>query len=198
MEIKRICERCGHEFIASNYVKKYCSKECRDFSYKNPNSHKYIKRGNPTRLYAVYRSMVSRCMNPNSHSYKRYGGRGITICEEWKNDYESFYEWSMNNGYNPNSQRGKCTLDRINNDGNYEPSNCRWVSFDVQSKNRRNNRYITVNGETGILFDMARKYGVSPKLVHKRITQYGWSPEKAIFEPKHRCAGHQILEGAEG
>lgn len=148
-------------------------------------ARRYIKHNKPTRLYSVYRSMINRCCNKNDNAYERYGGRGICVCDEWLRDYDKFYDWAIENGYDSKANRGECTLDRINNDGNYEPNNCRWVTCVEQSKNRRSNHYITINGETGILFDMARKYGVSPKLVHKRITQYGWSPERAIFEPKH-------------
>lgn len=90
-----------------------------------------------TRLYGVWRSMKDRCLNPRCHAYKDYGGRGISICEEWKNDFVAFQKWATESGYNNAAQRGECTLDRINNDGNYEPTNCRWVDMRVQSNNRR-------------------------------------------------------------
>ena len=148
---------------------------------ENSNSHKYICRGKPTKLYATYYAMKSRCYNNNNHAYDRYGGRGIKICDEWLNDYESFYSWSIQNGY-----REGLSIDRINNNGNYSPDNCRWTTPYYQNRNRRSNHLITVNGETGLLFDIARKYGVSPKLVSKRINVYGWSDEKAVLEPKRR------------
>ena len=148
---------------------------------ENSNSHKYICRGKPTKLYAIYHAMKSRCYNNNNHAYDRYGGRGIKICDEWLNDYESFYSWSIQNGY-----REGLSIDRINNNGNYSPDNCRWTTTYYQNRNRRSNHLITVNGETGLLFDIARKYGVSPKLVSKRINVYGWSDEKAVLEPKKR------------
>lgn len=88
-----------------------------------------------SRLYCVWRDMKVRVMNPNHKSYGRYGGRGITICEEWL-DYKRFYDWAMSSGYNPDAAFGECTLDRINNDGNYEPGNCRWVDLKVQANNR--------------------------------------------------------------
>jgi hypothetical protein len=83
-------------------------------------------------LYAVWSMMKQRCYNENNKDYKHYGLRGITICDEWRSDFKSFYGWSLNNNY----KKG-LTIDRKNNDGNYEPSNCRWVTMKVQSKNKR-------------------------------------------------------------
>lgn len=88
-----------------------------------------------TRLYRIWANIISRCCNSNVDCYEYYGGRGISICDEWKNNFENFYEWSINNGYNE-----QLTIDRINNDGNYEPSNCRWVTMKEQCKNRRKRR----------------------------------------------------------
>lgn len=90
-----------------------------------------------SRLYNVWNCMKQRCFNANNKNYKEYGARGITMCDEWKNSFEAFYKWSMANGYDPDAPRGKTTIDRIDNDGNYEPQNCRWVSMLKQSENRR-------------------------------------------------------------
>lgn len=89
------------------------------------------------RLYSVWKGMKTRCYQKNNHAYKYYGGRGIKICEEWKNDYAAFRSWAMANGYDQNAAHGQCTIDRIDNNGNYEPSNCRFVPMSVQSTNRR-------------------------------------------------------------
>lgn len=103
-----------------------------------------LKSGNPKhghrydRLYKVYHNMKNRCYNENADDYKYYGGRGISICDEWLDDYMSFRQWALDNGYDESAKKGECTIDRIDVNGNYEPSNCRWVSMAVQSRNRRN------------------------------------------------------------
>ena len=94
--------------------------------------------GSHDRLYKVYANMKNRCYNEKSDDYPYYGGRGIRICDEWRNDYAAFKEWAYANGYDETAEKGECTIDRINVDGNYEPSNCRWVSMAEQSRNRRN------------------------------------------------------------
>lgn len=83
------------------------------------------------RLYRIYHDMINRCKNPNTENYHRYGGRGISVCDEWLNSYEKFRNWALLNGYTDN-----LTLDHINNDGNYAPDNCRWVTHKENCQNR--------------------------------------------------------------
>lgn len=90
-----------------------------------------------TRLHKVWCGMIRRCYAPGTPYYKHYGGRGIAVCDEWRKDFQSFYDWAMANGYNPSAPRGECTIDRIDVNGNYEPANCRWVPMKVQTANRR-------------------------------------------------------------
>lgn len=89
------------------------------------------------RLYIVWCGMKERCYSPKHNRYQDYGGRGIEVCEEWRNNYAAFRDWAMANGYDPEAPRGVCTIDRINVDGNYCPENCRWVSMSVQARNKR-------------------------------------------------------------
>lgn len=89
-----------------------------------------------SRLYNVWSGMRQRTSDPNHHSYKNYGGRGITVCAEW-DDFSVFRDWALANGYDENAPQGKCTIDRIDNDRGYSPDNCRWVSNEVQAANKR-------------------------------------------------------------
>jgi len=112
------------------------------------------------RLYGVWSGMITRTSNPNSTNYKYYGGQGISICKEWL-DYEVFRQWALENGYNENAEYGRCTLDRIDYTGNYNPDNCRWVDMSVQSNNTRANHLITYNGETHNLKEWSNILGIN-------------------------------------
>lgn len=93
--------------------------------------------GTGSRLYKIWNGMKGRCYNANDPSFKHYGGRGITVCDEWRTDFDAFRAWAMENGYDENAAYGVCTIDRIDMNGAYTPSNCRWVSIAEQNKNKR-------------------------------------------------------------
>ena len=100
--------------------------------------------------------MKSRYLNKNNSRYKDYGGRGITVCDEWLNDFTAFYKWSLNNGYSEN-----LSIDRINVNGNYCPENCRWITMKEQSNNKRNTILITINEETLNIAQWCKKLNMS-------------------------------------
>ena len=127
-------------------------------------------------LYKRYYSMKARCYNKNSQAYSNYGGRGIKICDEWLSDFMNFYNWAMENGYNE-----KLTLDRINNNGNYEPSNCRWITDYEQRFNKRNNRLLTINGETKTITEWAQISNLNVHTIYSRIRN-GWKNEELLKE----------------
>lgn len=128
-----------------------------------------------TKLYDVFSAMKQRCYNKNNKSYVNYGKRGIAVCDEWLHDNSLFFEWAMNNGYKEGLQ-----IDRIDVNGNYEPSNCRWVDNKVNCNNRRNNVLLTYQGKTRTMKQWAEELGVNYgtiKARHKR----GWSDKDCLF-----------------
>ena len=140
----------------------------------NPN-YKDGRKG--TRLYRIYNNMLNRCYNANSPQFKNYGGRGITVCREWLCDFKIFSEWALSNGY-----RDDLTIDRIDVNGNYEPSNCRWITNHEQSYNKRNNHYVTLCGKTMTLTEWCNVYHINVKTVRDRLRR-GWDIEKALVIP---------------
>lgn len=118
---------------------------------QNPRSKKHSIIKDYRRLYSVYSSMIARCHNPKSISYKYYGGKGITVCDEWKNSFENFSKWSELNGYNDT-----LSIDRIDNSKGYCPSNCRWIPLSEQSNNKSTTVQYTHNGETHNLKEWSR------------------------------------------
>ncbi|WP_196607105.1 hypothetical protein [Pectinatus frisingensis] len=134
-----------------------------------------------TRLYHIWNGMKGRCLNPHNKDYEDYGGRGIKVCNEWADDSTSFFRWAMHAGYNDN-----LTIDRINNNYDYCPANCRWISSDAQQRNRRNNKIITFNGESHCLAEWGRVLGISHKTIYSRIRN-GWSIYDVLqVIPSHR------------
>lgn len=126
-------------------------------------------------LYRAWDSMKRRCKNPTTKFYENYGGRGITFCDEWQN-FEPFRDWALSNGY-----RKGLTLDRIDNDGNYCPQNCRWVDMYTQSRNKRNNKWLSLNGKTMILSDWAKELNVTPHVIEQRLKHH--DTETALTMP---------------
>lgn len=135
-----VCD-CGkeREIIQENLLNGH-TKSCGCLSSRRTIGTRTLTHGaSETRLYYVWRSMKARCQNPKVESYPYYGGRGIKVCDEWKENFQAFQKWAFSTGYQSDAPFGECTIDRKNVDGDYEPSNCRWVSLEVQAQNKRAN-----------------------------------------------------------
>lgn len=164
---------CGNECVIEkkNLLKnKYGCQQC------GHNHHDIIVSTHnltKTRLYKIWQGVKNRCKH-----HKNYGARGIIVCEEWKNNFMNFYNWAINNGYNDN-----LTIDRINVNGNYEPSNCRWTDIKTQNRNRRSNRLITYNNETHCITEWAEKLNIKRTLLYDRLCRKNraiWDIKKAL------------------
>lgn len=128
------CESKTIVVVAGNSLRRGLTKSCGCFSEECRKATKNKTHGDSkTRLFNIWCGMKQRCNNPNAPKYQNYGGRGIAVCDEWKNSFEKFRAWVLNNGYSDD-----LTIDRINNDGNYEPDNCRWATVTEQNQNKRN------------------------------------------------------------
>lgn len=127
-----------------------------------------------SRLYNIWRSMKQRCTNPKTVNYHNYGGRGIKVCEEWSSRFMSFRDWAMENGYSDT-----LSIDRINSNGNYEPSNCRWVSYKAQNNNRRSNKFLELDGQKHTIAEWADITGIKLATIWARLNS-GWSVKDAL------------------
>lgn len=130
-----------------------------------------------TRTYWCWRSMCSRTSNPRVKGYERYGGRGISVCDRWKYSFSNFL---FDMGEKPDG----LSIERIDNNGNYELLNCRWATALEQGRNKRNNRLITAFGITAKVFDWSERSGLSAKLILGRLNETGWNSEDAVTRPR--------------
>ena len=152
------CTFCGNE------LKRACSSVC---SGQAKCKCQYIPRKKTTdqtkkeRLYNVYYQMICRTTHVNHYLYQWYGAKGIKICDEWLNDYQAFKKWAYENGYDDKAPKGKCTIDRINVKGDYEPSNCRWITLKEQAKNKSTTRIIDYDNKKQCLKDWAKDLDIS-------------------------------------
>ncbi len=136
-----------------------------------------------TRLYNTWKNIKARCLYPNSRRYNDYGGRGISICKEWELSFVNFKNWALNNGYTD-----KLSIERKNNNENYCPDNCEWITNATQQLNRRDNRNISFKGETKTLSEWAKEIGMCYKTLEKRLNT--WPIEKAMITPVSKKHQH--------
>lgn len=167
---------CGNTTIVPTY--RLTMGETQSCGCKKFESHNKKHGMKHTRIYSIWCGVKKRCNNPKCKNYNLYGGSGISICEEWNNDFMAFYEWSMKNGY-----QDSLTIDRIDSSKGYSPDNCRWATRKEQNNNRRNNLKISYNGRTQTLKQWCDELNLKYELVRSRIKDSGMTFEEAI------CAG---------
>ena len=178
-EIQYLCRcDCGNErIIRRTSLTTGNSKSCgclsRDVAVKSNTKHGDTDK----RLYRIWAGIIQRCCNNrNRYEWEKYGGRGICVCDEWK-QYEAFRDWSLANGYNDN-----LSIDRIDPNGNYCPENCRWATSYQQANNKRTSKFITFNGKTATVKEFADEYDIAYSCLYARLRN-GWSVEKALLTP---------------
>lgn len=168
---------CGKEQIVRGYALRYGhTKSCGCLPSEQVAKRNWKHGGSRTKLYRVWDGMKKRCINLNEPAYKNYGGRGISVCDEWVRSFESFRDWGLSHGY-----RDGLSIDRVNNDGDYCPENCRWADAKTQGNNRRSNRLLEFSDETHTISEWSDLTGIPQDVITYRI-KAGWPVEKALTE----------------
>lgn len=179
-----ICEcQCGNviTFRGDNLTKK---KDCGCIS-KLEKAKRLTKHGmTNTRIHRIWLGMIKRCTIKSASGYKNYGGRGITVCDEWLNDFMNFYNWSIENGYND-----KLTIERKDVNGNYKPDNCKWATIKEQENNKRNTRYVTIDNQTHSLSKWSDISGISYTVLNERYENNKINKDE-FLKPNDRCKIH--------
>lgn len=169
---------CGNETVvyAANLTRgmtKSCGCTRAEKVAQKLSTHRETK----TRLYQIWYNMITRCYNPNSSHYEHYGARGVTVCDNWRK-YENFRDWALSSGY-----QDDLTIERIEVNGNYEPSNCKWATRKQQANNKRTSRYIEFNGQRRTVAEWADSMGMDKRALWDRLFVQNWSIERALTTP---------------
>lgn len=172
---------CGNTVVVSRrHLKDYSTVSCGCYRSDLAKEQHTTHGMKSTRLYRIWSGMKDRCCNPKSKYWNRYGGRGITVCDEWKNFFENFMEWSFTNGYTDD-----LTIDRIDNSKGYYPDNCKWATMKEQENNRGNNHLIEYKGETHTISEWSEITGIDQRLISQRL-YHKWSEERALTQIPRR------------
>lgn len=179
-----VCD-CGNMgFVMSTNLLSGISNSCGCLNRETTAKRNYKHALSSHHLFKVWRSMNNRCYNPKDIGYHNYGGRGIKVCKKW-HTFQPFYD-DMIEGY-----ESGLTIERINVNKGYSPSNCKWATIEEQSTNRRNNRRLTIDGETKTVTEWAKEIGVDHSVIRNRL-KYGWSHKDAVFgKPEGQRHPHQ-------
>lgn len=170
---------CGNEAVVLGNNLGKSTFSCGCYARERSSERLATHRKSKTRLFPIWQSIKQRCENVQCHAYADYGGRGIKVCDEWDNDFTAFEKWAFSHGYDENAARGQCTIDRIDVDGNYEPSNCRWITASEQQNNKRTRVEVEWDGRKMSVADWSRETGLSHSTILGRINR-GWSAERAL------------------
>jgi hypothetical protein len=170
----KTCDQCGRRYARGPHIanavwsaRKYCSRSCAQTRHGGSGSFEH----------RVWRGMISRCEIPSATGYKRYGGRGIAVCDRWRNSFSAFFD---DMGAAPSL---KHSIERNRLDGNYEPDNCRWATRKEQHRNTRRSRVLEFQGESKTIVEWCEQLGLAYWRTHSRIHKLGWSTERALTEP---------------
>ena len=173
------CDCGNHTIVAASRLKNGTTKSCGCLQLE------FVKKGahrihglSKSKLSYVLGNMIERCYNPKNNRYKHYGARGIRVCDEWLNNHKSFYDWALANGYHEG-----LSIDRIDNDKDYSPENCRFVDNTVQMNNRSDNHYLTYQGKTMTISQWEKEIGIPRSTIQARINKLHWSIDKALTYP---------------
>lgn len=177
------CECGNKKLVRSDCLKRGqvqscgCMKKEQNGINLDQTTHGDTQRGSNKRLWQTWQGMKQRTSNPNNKAFAMYGGRGITVCDEWQENYTAFRDWALSHGYADN-----LTIERIDVNGNYEPSNCRWATLKDQCNNRRTNVLIEWEGKTQNIKQWADEKGFNYRVLHDRYHRYGLRPPE-LFKP---------------
>lgn len=173
-----LCD-CGNTCIKhSQYIQTGRAVSCGCWARQIERDANLIHGFNNTRLYSIFRGMYKRCYIKSNRAYKYYGGRGITICDDWLNDRSKFFLWAISNGYSDD-----LTIQRVDNDKGYSPDNCTWVTNKEQQNNKRSNYNVTYKGITHTVAEWEDILGMNHNTLRSRLSKYHWSIDKAIETP---------------
>ena len=168
-----VCKCGNHKEVRDIELRRNGSLSCGCYNIEVSSTH----HASDSRLYEIWHGMKQRCNNPSGKDAKKYHDRGIRVCDEWNDSFESFQSWALQNGYAPD-----LSLDRIDVNGNYCPSNCRWATMSQQARNTRFNHFLEFNGKRQTIADWADETGIDYYTLAKRI-EIGWTTERALTQP---------------